>query len=129
MEQVPQIEDEERRVWDALVAGDRAADAALLHPEFLGVYPDGFADATAHAGQLAQGPSVASYTLEAVRTRTLGPDHALISYRARFRRSGQEAEDVMFVSSIWERGRAGWINVFSQDTPATSFEKTERNLK
>lgn len=108
----------ERRVWDALMKGDAAADTALLHAAFMGVYPDGVADRSAHAGQLAQGPSIAAYSLSEVIVKPLGDEHALICYRATFRRTTRDSFEQMFVSSIWQRQDDGWINIFSQDTPA-----------
>ena len=38
----------EHKVWAALMQGDAAADAALLLPEFLGIYPTGFAGRDDH---------------------------------------------------------------------------------
>ena len=113
-----EIEKYERRVWDALVSGDQKADAALLHHSFLGVYPDGFADRTDHSGQLDNGPTIRSYTLHDIRTKRLGNDHTLISYRAKFQRLSRDEAEVMYVSSIWRAQAGGWINIFSQDTPA-----------
>jgi len=106
----------ERRVWDALVSGDKAADEALIHPDFLGVYSDGFHGREAHAGQLDNGPTVESYSLSDARTLVVGPDHALLSYRASFRRAGKSEDEVMYVSSLWRRDGDGWVNLFSQDT-------------
>ena len=97
-----------------------AQDEALLSTDFLGVYSDGFADKTDHTGQLSTGPTIADYTLDAYRVKPLGDDHALLSYRARFRRSNRTDNEVMFVSSIWQRAAQGWINIFSQDTPEDS---------
>lgn len=114
----PEIVTHERRVWDALVQADKATDEHLLHRNFIGVYPDGFADRDAHTGQLASGPTVSAYTLSQIRTEQLGDDHTLICYRATFTRSGREAFEVMYVSSIWQRSAGGWVNIFSQDTPA-----------
>jgi len=111
----------EDQVWQALVRGDPEADAAALDDDFLGVYPDGFAQKSDHVAQLENGPTVRDYTLGDVRVLVLGGDHAVLSYRAEYRRHGQDAVEVMFVSSIWRRKGAGmdtgWINVFSQDTP------------
>ncbi|NDW47375.1 nuclear transport factor 2 family protein [Ruegeria sp. PrR005] len=114
-----EVLEQETRVWQALVSGDGAADAALLSPDFLGVYSDGFAGRDAHAGQLADGPTVASFELSDARVIDLSPECAMLSYAARFRRVGRDREERMFVSSIWRRQAAGgWINLFSQDTPA-----------
>lgn len=107
----------ETRVWEALVRGDAAADAELLLPEFLGVYPDGFAGGEDHAGQLDGGPTVAEFTLSEARLLPVGAAHVMLSYRAAFRRVGREAEEAMYVSSLWQRDGAGWRNLFSQDTP------------
>lgn len=88
----------ERRVWDALVAGDKAADLALLHPDFIGVYSDGFANRDAHSGQLDHGPGIRCYDLDQITTVPLGEGHALITYRATFQRGAPHRPEVMFVS-------------------------------
>jgi hypothetical protein len=108
----------ETRVWQALVDGDAAADAAALAHGFLGVYPSGFATSDDHVGQLAAGPTVDRFALSQMRVMTLGPDHAVLSYFAQFRRVAAMKDEAMYVSSIWQRAGDGWINVFSQDTPA-----------
>lgn len=113
-----EIQAYERRVWDALVAGNAAADSALLHPEFIGVYPDGFAGRDGHVGQLEDGPTIASYSIDEVTIKALGLDHALICYRATFRRTSRDTSEQMFVSSVWRKHGTGWINIFSQDTPS-----------
>lgn len=113
--------DLEAAVWQALVAGDTGADRRLLAPGFLGVYPTGFAGRDEHVGQVAAGPTVADYELGDARVLPLGPEHALLVYRARYRRptaAGPGEPEVMYVSSLWQRDGDGWLNVFSQDTPA-----------
>lgn len=112
-----QILERERAVWDALVAGDAAADRALLAPGFLGVYPTGFAGREDHAGQLAAGPTVRSYRFSQARVLALGVDHVLLAYRAEYRRTGCDRVEGMYVSSLWQRAGQGWVNLFSQDTP------------
>lgn len=115
----------ERAVWEALVAGDAAADAALLAPDFLGVYPTGFGGRADHAAQLAAGPTVAAYALSDVRLVPMGPDHMLLAYRADYIRAGGAGagslSGAMFVSSIWRREGVGWVNVVSQDTPVSDL--------
>ncbi len=108
----------ETSVWQALVAGDAAADRALLAADFLGVYPDGFAGREAHVAQLSGGPTVARFRLSEARALPLGEGHALLAYRADYRRTGRSDDEAMYVSSVWRRGPEGWRNVFSQDTPA-----------
>ncbi|WP_245626870.1 nuclear transport factor 2 family protein [Aestuariivita boseongensis] len=106
----------ETQVWQALVDGGAEADLALLAPDFLGVYPSGFASRQDHADQLKDGPSVLEFAVLDARILTVGPDHVMLSYQARFARP-EKAEERMFVSSLWVRGDQGWRNVFSQDTP------------
>ncbi len=106
----------ETRVWQALVDGDAAADAALLDPDFLGVYTTGFAGRDDHTGQLAGGPTVASYAIDGARLLPLGPGRALLAYRATYTRVGQTEQEAMYVSSIWAEKAGRWINIFSQDT-------------
>ncbi len=116
-EEAAEVEAAERAVWEALLRGDKTADLASLTPDFLGVYPSGFATQADHAAQLDDGPSVTGYSLSDFRTRTLAPGLVLIAYRARYTRAGQ-AEALMFVSSIWRRGPDGWRSPFSMDCPA-----------
>ena len=108
----------ETAVWEALVRGDAKADAEALSEDFWGLYPDGFSGKAEHCAQLDDGPTVARYALSELRVRPLGPDHALLAYRADYIRPGSDTEAAMYVASIWRRGAAGWINIFSQDTPA-----------
>lgn len=108
----------EAQVWQALVSGDAVADDALLSDDFLGVYDDGFASKSAHVSQLSGGPTVAQFEISQARSRWLGEGHAMLSYRAQFRRTRSDAQEVMFVTSIWQREDGGWRNIFSQDTPA-----------
>ena len=115
----------EARVWDALVRRDAVADEAALAPEFLGVYPSGFATRADHVAQLQSGPSVLSYQLADPRVLPLGAEFAVLSYRAEFTRTGDAAEEQMYVSSIWRKqGANGWINIFSQDTPVAGPSAT-----
>lgn len=108
----------ERQVWDALRDGNAAADEALLSDEFVGIYPDGFSDKKGHVAQLSAGPTVLSFELDQERTLAAGQDYVLLMYRAQFRRlDGRAAR--MFISSLWHRRETGWINLFSQDTPAS----------
>lgn len=116
----------ERRVWDALVTGDADADRELLADDFVGVYPTGFAGRDEHSGQLAAGPTVARYTIDAATLIPVGDDAALLAYRATYRRTPATdetmpdetmPEETMYVSSLWCRRAGRWVNTFSQDTP------------
>lgn len=110
----------EQRVWDGLVSGDVSVDAAALDDRFLGVYADGFADKAAHMAQLKDGPSIASFALSQLCVMVLSDIHAVLSYRAEFTRTSSALAEVVYVSSIWQRQGASWVNILSQDTPALS---------
>lgn len=109
--------DLERSVWDALVAGDAEADRAALSGTFVGVYPTGFADAADHAHQLADGPTVAAYSIDGARLLYVADGHVMLSYLATYRRPGRDVDEQMYVSSLWSLVERRWVNVFSQDTP------------
>lgn len=108
---------QEHRVWAALTSGDAVADQALLSPAFIGLYPDGYAGRAEHVAQLAGGPTVARYRLEEARALPLAEGLGLLCYRAEYARPGGAAWERMWVSSLWRREGAGWVNLFSQDTP------------
>lgn len=108
----------ETNIWKALRSGDPQADKAHLADDFLGVYPSGLADRSDHVDQLANGPTIASFEIVDPRMIAISADHALLVYRADYRRP--ESEDMlesMFVSSLWSRRDGQWTNAFSQDTP------------
>ncbi len=107
----------EKQVWSALVEGNAEADRALLSPDFLGVYPTGFANRDDHVGQFADAPTMAKYELSETRLRVLGPDVVLLSYRADYQRPDRADREAMLISSLWERRHDVWVNSFSQDTP------------
>jgi hypothetical protein len=106
----------ENQVWNALVAGDGAADGALLSEDFLGVYPSGFANRSQHTGQLANGPTIAAFEISESQVRVVSETAVLLSYRADYRRTEGDPE-VMLISSLWCLRDDRWFNVFSQDTP------------
>jgi hypothetical protein len=118
---LPEVLDLERQVWEALVRGDQSADAKLLHADFLGVYPSGFAGRDQHVQQLDTGPSIAAFEMHDARLVVLKPDTVLLAYLAVFRRPTAQVDEPsrrMYVWSLWQHFPEGWLNVFSQDTDA-----------
>jgi hypothetical protein len=111
--------DLEGQVWDALVRGDADADRELLADDFVGVYSIGFATRSDHAGQLAEGPTVAAYAISDARLIRVSAEAVMLCYRAVYRRllDGNPGNDeAMYVSSLWTERDGRWRNVFSQDT-------------
>ena len=107
--------DLERRVWQALVDGDREADVASLSEDFLGVYPSGLAGRDDHADQVLNGPTVVSYSISDEQIRVVTDEHVLLTYRAVFERP-ESGSSSWWVSSLWSLRNGKWTNVFSQDT-------------
>lgn len=106
----------ERRMWEALKAGDASPAQALLAEDFLGVYESGLSSKTQYVSRLASGPFVAHYQVEAKRLQRLTPTVVLLTYRATWREATQAARNC-YITSVWEkRGPAQWVNTFSQDT-------------
>lgn len=113
----------ETKVWVALQTGDSAADLSALSENFLGVYPSGFSNRSDHVGQLADGPTIAEYSIVDARVLAITDRDVMLAYRADFRRPGSASElESMFVSSLWSLRDGRWLNVFSQDTPAVAPE-------
>ena len=108
----------ERGVWQALADGDGAADERLLSDDFLGVYTVGFAGRDLHVAQLADGPTVSTFSLSDARLMVLADDMVLLAYRAQFTRPGEDGSESVLISSIWQDREGGWVNIFSQDTPS-----------
>lgn len=108
----------EVQVWNALVCADADADAALLGDDFVGVYADGIARKHDHIGQLRDGPTIASFSIQQSQLIQLGPDHCLLTYQVEFWRVAAVAIEAMFVSSVWAFRGKDWVNIFSQDTAA-----------
>ena len=109
----------ESKVWDALVAGDADADRELLSEDFVGVYPTGFATRAEHAGELSDGPSMASYTITQARLIEVSATAVLLCYRADYRGADRTEHEAMFISSLWVDRDGRWWNTFSQDSTAT----------
>lgn len=107
----------EHAVWRALVDGDPDADERCLSDDFVGVYPNGYADRSDHVSQLVDGPTVDEYELRDARVVAVTDHAALLVYRAVYRRPGRKVREEMYVSSLWCRRAGRWVNTFSQDTP------------
>ncbi|MDV6264617.1 nuclear transport factor 2 family protein [Rhodococcoides yunnanense] len=107
-------------VWDALANGDADADLELLSADFVGVYPTGFANRADHANQLADGPSIASYSISEAKLIDVSRDAAMLCYRADYLRPHRSVGESMFISSLWLQRDGRWQNKFSQDSPVTS---------
>jgi hypothetical protein len=96
---------------------------ALLHPEFLEFGRSGRsytkADILDHLLAAATHATVVSNSFA---LRPLGPDVALLTYRAAHRGADGGLERHTLRCSIWQRGTAGWQMSFHQGTPTEPTE-------
>jgi hypothetical protein len=114
--------DLEQQVWTALACGDADADRELLASDFVGVYSTGFANRSDHAGQLAHGSTVASYSITDSQLIRVSAAAVMLCYRAEYQRQRGGPESIpetMYISSLWIERDGRWLNVFSQDTTAS----------
>jgi hypothetical protein len=77
---VEQFVELESRVWNALVAGDPEADAAMLTDDFVGVYETGISGKTEHYRQLENGPIVEHYEILEPRIMVISGRSVMLSY-------------------------------------------------
>lgn len=108
----------ESRVWEAFVAGDPEADAAMLTDDFVGVYETGVCGKAEHCKQLEKGPIVESYEFLEPRILVVSDSSVMLSYLAEWTRPGDSEPKRMYVSSLWQESEGSWKNCFSQDTAA-----------
>ena len=114
--------DLETAVWQALVDGDAGSDGRLLADDFVGLYPTGFAGRGDHIAQLVAGPTVRTFELSQARMLAVSETAMLLLYLAVYERTGEGTrEESMYVSSLWCQRDGAWLNVFSQDTPASGI--------
>jgi uncharacterized protein (TIGR02246 family) len=112
-----EVEDLERRGWEALSGADGAAFYAnLMADDGLMVFPGSVLDRQQSLRAIAGAPPWASYDLEDVRVIEAGPDGAVVTYRAIARREG-EAPYRAWMSSVYARRDGGWRLVLHQQSP------------
>ncbi len=115
---VQQFVELESRVWDALVAGDPEADAAMLTDDFVGVYESGISGKAKHCKQLENGPTVERYQILEPRILVVSESAVMLSYLAEWTKPGGQEPQKMYISSLWQKAAGAWKNSFSQDTMA-----------
>ena len=96
---------------------------ALLHPDFLEFGRSGRSYTKADIlDHLLAAPTHATVVSNNFALRQLGPDVALLTYRAAHRGADGVLERHTLRSSIWQRGSAGWQMSFHQGTPSEPIE-------
>jgi uncharacterized protein (TIGR02246 family) len=112
-----EVEDLERRGWEALSGPDGAAFYAdVMADDGLMIFPGIILDRHQSLRTIAGAPPWASFDLEDVRVIEAGPDGAIVVYRAVATREG-EAPYRAWMSSVYARRDGSWRLVLHQQAP------------
>lgn len=93
------------------------------------MYPTGFANRADHAVQLADGPTIASYSITEAKLIEVSTDAAMLRDRAIYQRPHRSVGESMFISSLWLRKDGRWRNAFSHHPPAPDSEASLDNTQ
>ena len=115
-----EIEQLERRGWDALSSADGAAFYEnLMADDGLMVFTGMILDKAATVSAIGDAPPWESFELADVRMIEGTPDSGTIVYRATARRAGEEPYRAM-MSTVYARRQGRWRLVLHQQTPNPS---------
>ena len=105
------VAEQELRLLDPVVRGDRGLLEALLHPDFAEVGASGRRWTRSQIiDALVEAPSVDDLQVSDLQSQALSTDVVLVTYSAR--RAGTTARR----SSIWVRSELGWVVRYHQGT-------------
>jgi uncharacterized protein (TIGR02246 family) len=115
-----EIEALERRGWEAL-SGSAGADfyAGVMAEDGIMVFPGSVLDRAASLRAIAAAPPWSAFDLADLRVIELGPDSALVTYRASSRREGEAAYEAL-MTSVYARRDGAWKLVLHQQSPERS---------
>lgn len=115
----PPIEASVRKLWEAFKNKDKATLSWLIDDQFR-MFEEGlstFADKKAEVN----GPDeyeLLSYTLSDVTVKPLGPNTALVTYRAQYegKSGGEIAKGNSIFGEVWSRSGNDWKVLYLQET-------------
>lgn len=112
----------EEQILQAAVNSDVKITAALLAPDFQDVGEYGIWDKAKSLSETANPPSPQSLSMNEVHFSQLAPTAFLLTYKLNEVDidQGKPVPSTKYVSSLWVNRGGKWLNVLSQDTPATS---------
>ena len=112
-----EVEDLERRGWEALSGPDGAAFYAdVMADDGIMIFPGISLDRHQSLRAIAGAPPWASFDLDDVRVVEAGPGCAVVIYRATAQREG-EAPYRACMSSVYARRGGSWRLVLHQQSP------------
>jgi uncharacterized protein (TIGR02246 family) len=112
-----EIEQVERRGWDALSSADGAAFYEdLMADDGVMVFPGMVLDKAATVRAIADAPPWQSFELADLRVIEATPDSGIVSYDATARRGGED-EYRALMSTVYARREGRWRLLLHQQTP------------
>jgi hypothetical protein len=124
--------EKEKEVWEALKHKDKEAANRLLAEDFVGMYDFGFFTKLEWVKQIDEQYTLDDYTMRDIKLLHPSPKVALLLYTATCKGTGEWAEfcsHASRISDLWVERDGSWLDLFSQDTIATSGEPEDAVLK
>jgi len=114
------LESKVRAVWENFQKKDKAAVDKLLDSDFRTI-EEGDSEFTDKAAELKQVDDyiLDQYTLTDFQTKTIGPNAALVTYKAEFsgKASGQPVHMRGTFGEVWVKRGGDWKCLYAQETP------------
>ena len=110
----------EKQSWVAWKAHDAAFFERVLSEDHIEVQPYGISGkAQVVAGVASPGCKVEDYSVDDFRFRRLGPDAAMLVYRARQATTcfGKPVPSPAAITSVYQRRDGQWFNILFSQTP------------
>jgi len=113
------LESKVRAVWEGFQKKDKAAVDKLLDSDFRTI-EEGDSEFTEKAAELKQVDDyiLDQYTLTDFQTKTIGPNAALVTYKAEFsgKASGQPVHVRGTFGEVWVKRGGDWKCLYAQET-------------
>jgi hypothetical protein len=122
----------EEEVWEAIKNKDKAAATRLLADDFVGMGDTGYTTKSEWIKQIDDEQyTVDDYTIENAKLLRPSANTALLLYTSNCKGTGTMAEvcsHASRISDLWVERNGQWVDLFSQDTQATSSESDDAVL-
>ena len=115
----PAVEASVRKLWEAFKNKDKATLSSLIDDNFR-MFEEGlstFSDKKAEVNAPDE-YELLSYTLSDFTVKPLGPNTALVTYRAQYegKSGGEIAKGNSIFGEVWTRSGSGWKALYLQET-------------
>jgi len=123
--------EKEKGVWETLKHKDKATATRLLADDFVGMYDFGFFNKSEWVKQIDDQYTVDDYTIMDPKVLHPSPTSALLLYTSTCKGTGAWADycsHTSRISDLWVERNGEWLDLFSQDTTATSGEQDDATV-